>query len=214
MLRVIGAGLPRTGTHTLKVVLSRLLDGECYHMTTVFEHPEHVATWQAAADGEAPDWSAFMGGYVAAVDWPASAFWPELADAFPDALILLSTRTDGEAWWRSADATIMEGWRDIEGEPTAWQQMGVALWHRVLGPSWEDPASNVASYGRWVERVRAAAPSGRLLEWQATDGWAPLCAALGVEVPDEPFPVTNSSAEWEERRRQRADEEARGTVTG
>ena len=33
------------------------------------------------------------------------AFWRELADAYPDAPVLLSTRPV-DAWWKSADATI------------------------------------------------------------------------------------------------------------
>ena len=42
MLRVVGAGLPRTGTRSLKDALELLLGGRCYHMSEVFEHPEDV----------------------------------------------------------------------------------------------------------------------------------------------------------------------------
>jgi hypothetical protein len=41
-LRVIGAGLGRTGTNSLKLALERLLGGPCYHMLEVLGHPEHV----------------------------------------------------------------------------------------------------------------------------------------------------------------------------
>lgn len=204
MLRVIGAGLPRTGTHTLKVVLGQLLGGECYHMTTVFDHPEHVPAWQGALDGSPPDWQEFLGRHVAAVDWPASAFWAELADCFPDALILLSTRTDGAAWSRSVNATIREGFPTGD-DVNEWQRMFIGLWHRTLGPSWLDDDRNIASYDQWVDSVRRAAPPGRLLEWRATEGWAPICDALGLAIPDQPFPLTNSTREWEERRRQRQE---------
>lgn len=34
------------------------------------------------------------------------------------------------------------------------------------------------------------------LEWQATEGWAPLCSALSVPVPDLPFPWVNRRSEW------------------
>jgi Sulfotransferase domain len=70
-----------------------------------------------------------------------------------------------------------------------------------VSDGWDDAAENAAGYQRWVDRVRRTAPAGRLLEWQAQDGWDPLCRALGVAVPDEPFPSTNSSVEWAERRR-------------
>src|SRR5690348_10458482 len=104
-LRVIGAGCGRTGTMSLKLALERLLGAPCYHMVEVFAHPEHVPDWHAAALGNMPDWNALFAGYAAAVDWPASAFWPELSAAFPDALVVLSVR-DAQSWWQSAHETI------------------------------------------------------------------------------------------------------------
>jgi hypothetical protein len=38
-LRVIGAGLARTGTTSLKLALERLLGGPCYHISDLFTHP-------------------------------------------------------------------------------------------------------------------------------------------------------------------------------
>ena len=209
MLRIIGAGLPRTATHSLKQVLPQLTGGPCYHMIDVNERPEHIAIWQSALDGDPPDWQEFFRDYTAAVDWPASAFWEDLAEVFPEALILLSTRTDGETWWRSADSTIMEGLREPD-TPEEWRRMDADLWRRTLCSRWDDPRANAEAYERWVDRVRRTAPAERLIEWQAHEGWAPLCAALGVPIPDETFPHTNSTAEWEERRRQR-ELEGQGT---
>jgi hypothetical protein len=34
---VIGAGLPQTGTSSLRVALAKLLNGACYHMVNVFQ---------------------------------------------------------------------------------------------------------------------------------------------------------------------------------
>ena len=42
-MRVVGAGLGRTGTSSLKLALEQLLGGRCYHMTEVFGRPEDVA---------------------------------------------------------------------------------------------------------------------------------------------------------------------------
>ena len=39
-------------------------------------------------------------------------------------------------------------------------------------------------------------PAGRLLEWTAGDGWDPVCKALGVAVPDEPFPHVNTTEDF------------------
>jgi hypothetical protein len=33
--------------------------------------------------------------------------------------------------------------------------------------------------------------------FEAKDGWEPLCAHLGVPVPDEPFPHVNDRAEFQ-----------------
>jgi hypothetical protein len=188
-LRVIGAGLPRTGTRSLKAALELLLDGPCYHMQNVFEHLDHVPTWRRALRHEPPDWTEFFVGHVAAVDWPASAFWAQLSEAYPDALVVLSTRPEPGSWWRSANRTILPGARrEQPPDLRDWQQMFHDLLARHLTDDWDNEGSANDAYERHNARVRAAAEPGRLLEWRATDGWAPLCAALGVPVPDVPFP--------------------------
>ena len=54
-MKIIGAGFGRTGTTSLKAALEELGYGPCYHMTEVFEHPEHVPLWEAAARVEPID---------------------------------------------------------------------------------------------------------------------------------------------------------------
>ena len=44
--------------------------------------------------------------------------------------------------------------------------------------------------------MRSQAPPGRLLEWVPGDGWEPLCDALGLAVPDVPFPWSNRREDW------------------
>src|SRR5688572_13224161 len=100
-LQVVGAGLGRTATKSLKIALEHVLAAPCYHMDEVFAHPGHIPAWHAAAQGRMPDWHTLLAGYHAVVDWPAAAFWPELSKAFPDALVLLSVR-DPQSWWQSA----------------------------------------------------------------------------------------------------------------
>jgi hypothetical protein len=197
-LRVVGAGLPRTATRSLKDALELLLGGRCYHMAEVFEHLDDVSTWQAAIRGDDIDWRAFPPNCVAAVDWPASAFWRELADANPDAVILLSTRDSAAKWWESADQTIFPVLRKPVEQPEneGWQQMALALTAREIGPDWDDAERAQAFYERHNEQVRHEVPADRLLELQAQDGWEPLCEALGLPVPDEPFPRVNTREEW------------------
>ncbi|MEO8450723.1 MAG: sulfotransferase family protein [Gemmatimonadota bacterium] len=192
-LRVIGAGVGRTGTMSLKVALERLLGGPCYHMVELFQHPDHVALWHSAARGEMPDWPRLFDGYEAAVDWPASAIWTELSQAFPDALIVLSLR-DPDSWWKSASETIFASMPKMPNPE--WRAMIQALLAARFTDQIADRDACLAAYERHIAHVRATASRGRLLEWRAEDGWAPLCAALGLPVPDEPFPRANTKADF------------------
>jgi hypothetical protein len=201
-LRVVGAGLGRTGTLSLKAALEKLLGAPCYHMAEVGAHPEHVPVWAKAARGEPVDWQRLMTGYAAAVDWPACAFWPELVSVNPDALILLSTR-DPASWWESASTTIFPTLRSAPpGEP--WRDMVEAMMASRFTAQLEDEAACIAAFERHNARVRAEAPRARLLEWSAAEGWEPLCRALAVPVPSEPFPRVNTREQFAERIRRRS----------
>jgi sulfotransferase family protein len=198
-LRVVGAGLGRTGTHSLQLALQQLLGGPCYHMIEVFGRPDDIPVWHAAGEGRMPDWDVFLADYVATVDWPAAAFWRELAAANPGALVLLSVRDDADAWWRSAHDTIFEiGARPIPDDPifAAQLRMISAVFERTFTPDWQDADAAKAAYVRHNAAVRAEVPRGRLLEWRPGDGWDPICTALDLPVPDEPFPHVNTTADF------------------
>ncbi len=200
-LRVVGAGVGRTGTTSLKIALERLLGAPCYHMSEVFAHPEHIRGWRAAARGEAPDWKAFFQPYVAAVDWPVSAFWRELSAAFPDALVLLSVR-DSASWWESVDETIFPTVRTplpLGPELAAWPDMVREMFEARFTTALDDRAACIAAFERHNQEVRESVPAGRLLEWTPADGWAPICQALGLPEPVEDFPRTNTREEWRSR---------------
>jgi hypothetical protein len=194
-LKVVGAGLGRTGTHSLKIALERLLGGSCYHMIEVFEHPDDVDVWRRAAEGDAVDWSAFPEGYVASVDWPGCSFWREMAGANPDAIILLSTRESSEAWWKSANATIFQA-MDRAQEFPGWARMIEAIFANRFTADVRDKAAAITAYERHNAEVRADADPQRLLEWTPGDGWEPICNALGVAVPEEPFPHLNTTDDF------------------
>jgi hypothetical protein len=185
----------------LKVALERLLGGTCHHMVEVFEHPDELPVWQAAGEGTMPDWGAFLAGYSATVDWPSAAFWPEISVAFPDAVVLLSVR-DPDAWWTSVENTILTplagAFARTPGED-AWSDMiRSVISHRFTG-QFEDRDAAKAAFVAHNDTVRAEVDPVRLVVWETADGWAPICAALGVAVPEEPFPLTNTTAEFRAR---------------
>jgi hypothetical protein len=192
-LRIVGAGLGRTGTLSLKLALEKLLAAPCYHMMELFVHPEHVVPWHAAARGDMPDWNALFAGYAAAVDWPAAAFWPEISAAFPDAIVLLSVR-DPESWWHSASTTIFPKSKEQVG--TEWHAMVEAIFATRFTAELENRQACIDAFTRHNARVRESVPAQRLLEWKAADGWPPLCNALGLPIPPEPFPRVNTKEEF------------------
>ena len=197
-LRIVGAGLPRTATSSLRLALEQLLGGRCYHMSVIPGHPFDLGEgWNRALAGNTPDWDELFDGYVAAVDWPASLFWRELSAAYPDALVLLSVRDSAETWWHSADETILPYAR-MSLAPDWNEGRGfLDLLERFTGTAqWDDPTTMMAAYERHNAEVRKLAPPSRLLEWRAIDGWQPICGALGLPVPDLPFPWVNQRSEW------------------
>jgi len=208
-LKVVGAGLGRTGTTSLKKALEQLTGGPCYHMFEVFEHPESVATWHSLVRGETADWDALLGGYTASVDWPASAYWPELSAANPDAIVLLSSRATPEQWWTSMEKTIINALTvDLPPGDEAMAEhraMVLDLFARRFTPDWRDPQAAMAAYARHNERVRSETPAERLVDWQPGDGWEPICAALRMPVPSDPFPHENSAAEFQANIEDRVD---------
>ncbi|MEU2972992.1 sulfotransferase family protein [Nocardiopsis alba] len=218
MVDVIGAGFPRTGTTSMKAALERLGLGPCHHMSEVLESSSLADRWAAIASTPAGevDWVRLMEGWRSGVDWPLSFFWRELADAFPDARILLTVR-DPYRWYASMRATIFEAIREsvrapddqlLPEELTTILPLLDRMWnaHFGVGPGEvPDEATAVAAFERHTARVRAEVPADRLLVYRVGQGWEPLCGFLGVDVPDEPFPRLNDTeamlAKQEEWRR-------------
>ncbi|HVB91124.1 MAG TPA: sulfotransferase [Acidimicrobiales bacterium] len=198
-LRVVGAGLGRTGTHSLKLAFEQLLSAPCYHMLEVINRPDQAAVWAGAARGEMPDWANFLSGYAATVDWPAASFWRELTAASPEAVVVLSVR-DPEAWWGSATETIFavlaRGAPPDDPGAVAELAMINDVLNRRFTPDWRDRDAAIEAYEAHNAEVRATVAGDRLVEWRPGDGWEPLCTALGISVPDAPFPHVNTTSEF------------------
>ena len=193
-LRVVGAGVGRTGTHSLKIALEQLLGSPCHHMLEILGDPSQIPLWMAAVDGK-PDWPTIFERFGAMVDWPGAAFWPELHEAYPDALVLLSVR-DPEDWYRSASNTIFLSFDHLPPELQPWMDRVRQLLHERFCDDLGNPTAMMEAFERHNAAVKAAVPADRLLVWQAGDGWEPICERLGLAVPDEPFPLTNTTDEF------------------
>ena len=195
-LRVIGAGLPRTGTTSLKAALEQLLGGRCYHMFELFDDLDAGLLWWQALDGDLDSLRTVLGDCTAAIDWPAALFWRELIEIFPDALVVLSHRESADVWWQSVDRTVWAMMRLADSEQ-AFPEFNVKMRTKAgLGDDWDTPAVAKQCYLDLYDEVVAVVPSERLVLWQASDGWSPLCNALELPEPDGDFFHLNTSAEF------------------
>ena len=203
-MRVIGAGLPRTGTLTQKLALEQLGFGPSYHWVNIIADLDQVELWHRALDGEDVLGQIFA-GYDSTVDWPGGFVYRELADAYPQAKVLLSVR-DAESWEPSYHETIVsmcQGESLIRHLSDARREID-PRWRRYLelvdrmlfgehspfaaGQAPEQLRQQMLAYN---ERVKSSIAADRLLVWDVREGWGPLCEFLGVPVPQEPLPHAN-----------------------
>lgn len=205
-LKVIGAGFGRTGTLSMKAALEKLGYVKCHHMIEVFASAEQMRMWDEIGKGVDPDWDKVFAGFEAAVDFPSAAYWRELAEHYPDARVVLTTRSF-ESWYKSASETIwavgaaMPGWMKalVPKARTITRMVNNTVWARVFHGRFEDYEYARKVFEDHEAAVKAAIPPERLLVFEPKQGWAPLCAFLGKPVPEEPFPHVNDTAEFKKR---------------
>jgi Sulfotransferase domain len=212
-MRLIGTGLPRTGTLSQKVALEMLGLAPCYHMVNVLADLDEARTWRRALDGARP-WDEVFDGFQATVDWPGAFFYKELLEAYPEAKVLLSVR-DADAWERSMRETIWGIFygdtliRDlssararIDSKWDGYLEMMKEMWKQsglIDEGAGTTSDSMKAAMVRFNEEVQLTVPADRLLVWSVGEGWEPLCEFLELPVPDTPFPHLNDSKVFAER---------------
>jgi len=199
-LKVIGAGLGRTGTLSLKLALEHIGFGPCYHMSEMLSQMRsHLPLWIESAKGN-PQWDTIFAGYQSTTDYPGCMFWRELVAKYPDAKVILSTRNP-ERWFESGAATVFSASHRamFEGNP-----MMAEFFKLMVFDDLEDRLGNrekmVEYFNNWNQAVIEQVPAAKLLVHRSSDGWEPLCEFLGVPVPREPYPRVNSREEMTERR--------------
>jgi hypothetical protein len=215
-IRVIGAGLGRTGTLSLKTALEMLGFDKCHHMIEVFQNPAQIDYWDAAGMGRPVDWDALFTGYQAIVDYPGCRYYRQLLAHYPDAKVLLTVR-DPDAWYESARETIYAistARRESGPPPSSPPPFGMApeqmqrigqmvvrdVWQGDFGGRFEDKAHAIEVYKRHNAAVQENVPAEKLLVYQVKEGWEPLCKFLGVPVPEgTPFPHVNDRESFKSR---------------
>jgi hypothetical protein len=206
-LSVIGVGMPRTGTLSLKVALETLGFAPCHHMSEVFAHPHLAPLWERAFDGTLTDWEDIFGGYRATVDAPAAYIWRPIVERYPDAKVILSLR-DPEKWYASFAATIGT---DRHGDRMMGSRLKPMLIKMAAHVGMTPPAPGerpafppkdemLARFNAHNEAVRRTIAPERLLVFEASQGWEPLCRFLGRPVPDMPYPRVNDAGQFHEHK--------------
>ncbi|GHH88380.1 sulfotransferase family protein [Streptomyces sulfonofaciens] len=227
---VIGAGYGRTGTLSMQAALKRLGFDPCHHMAEVITNPLQMPLWQEELASDTLDVRRLFEGYRATVDFPGCVFWRELMEAWPEAKVVLTVR-DPHRWYASARQTIfakhMPHPQDVDPGTAAFIRfMSEELHPRILDVGGDrllsemDEDDAVKAFNRHIAEVKATVPAERLLVFQVSEGWGPLCDFLQVPVPEEEFPRVNESGGFAElakqllARRQRALVAARSAPGG
>ena len=194
-LRVIGAGLSRTGTFSLKLALEQLGVGRCYHMHELFFHPEHAPIWERASAGAKVDWEQLFDGYAAACDAPRALFWRELSEFYPEAKVILTVRSPSE-WYESMRATVVEMMRQPHLVPDATAQAMLRTAHRLVlegffGGRFDDSREAIARFDAHCAAVQATLAPSSLLIYNGLPWMGPVVRVPPAPSAERPFPRTN-----------------------
>lgn len=197
-LKVIGLGLGRTGTYSLKTALEHLQLGPCHHMERVAQNmPFQLPLWNQLLNNPT-NFESVYEGMQSAVDWPTAAFYKELYAAYPNAKFILTHRSK-ESWAESFGSTIYKLLGERENTPAPvqeWLNMVVKVIEKSGFPMGLDFEGLAERYEAHNKAVRALFPSEQLLVYQVKEGWEPLCAFLNVDAPTTAFPRTNNREEF------------------
>lgn len=227
-LKVIGAGFGRTGTLSLKAALEELGIGPCHHMTEVFNNPWQIPYWKAAIERRPVDWHTLLSGYQSTTDWPCCSFYEQLMQAYPDAKVILSVR-DPEKWYESVSATIYRVSKLSRSpvvpfislvNPTLRRRLRSVsvvnglVWEQTFHNNFADKEYAISVFNQHNEEVKQRVPADKLLVFNVKEGWEPLCAFLGVDVPDKPFPRLNDRENFAGNRMRRQQLQSAMVVAG
>ena len=213
-IKIIGAGLPRTGTNTLKQSLEQLGYKHVYHMKELLVNPDKLHYWKTLEETGDTDWDALYNGYDGTVDFPGYPWYEEHMKRYPDAKVILTVR-DFESWYKSVDSTVFRAGPQTPGEKIkmlskllfnsrARKVVKVIKWFKKvffaneLQGKFEDKDFAQQFWEGHLAKVKANVPADKLLVYDVRDGWGPLCAFLGKPEPADPLPHLNKKENFKE----------------
>ena len=210
-LEVIGAGLGRTGTSSLKAALEILGYRDTYHMTEVFKNDDQHF-WCRVFDKKKYDFNEVFKhngyNYTASCDFPSAIVWREQLAQFPEAKVILSVR-DPEKWYQSCCDTIFTVipthpyrkwgcWFRRLFNTLGSNEMHIKMCKNFCNLDWRKEHV-IQCFKDHNEAVIAECPKEKLLVFEVSQGWEPLCRFLCKPIPDCPFPNVNDTAQFKAR---------------
>lgn len=213
-IKIIGAGLPRTGTNTLKESLERLGYTKTYHMKELLVNPKSLHYWLSLKNTSTTNWDELYDGFQATVDFPGYPWYKEHMKQYPDAKVILTIRPF-EDWYASIYSTIWMAGPQTLGQKL--KMMSKLLFNprlravikcvkfakrTIFGVHLEgkfaDKAFAEKVFNKHIDDVKAYVPAEKLLVYDVRQGWGPLCQFLGKQVPAEPLPHLNKKENFKE----------------
>ena len=115
-----------------------------------------------------------------------------------------------ENWLKSIHATIYPViWDRADNEPGFYRDLMEMCYgiieQKAFGDRPGDPDHALKVYRTHNAEVQAMVAPDRLLTFDVAEGWEPLCAFLGVSVPDIAVPHTNRSQDFQDSADELAD---------
>ncbi|KAJ3125306.1 hypothetical protein HK098_000370 [Nowakowskiella sp. JEL0407] len=224
-LEIIGAGLPRTGTTSLKAALEEL-GYPTYHMVENIQHNDSEKWLTILKDNHGrdfKDWDYIFAQkgrrvYAASVDAPGCTFYKNLMEFYPDTKVILTVRDNPQVWVDSSRETVYKASQSGGGFlgvvsgfvfRNIFRSKMIEMINKVFftHPDACNGALEKADfdggkaarefYTNWNDEVVKYVPSDKLLLFNVKEGWGPLCKFLGKPIPDKPFPRVNDRAEFQ-----------------
>lgn len=183
--KIIGVGFQKTGTSTLREALKIL--GFRVRDTT----PRALIP---ILRGNFRKIRRMLRGYDAMEDTPWFMIYKELDKMYPGSKFILTVR-DADSWYASVTKHI----GDLRAAHHEW------IYGRGKGLPAEDRDHTISVYNNHNEAVMQyfeKRPEDLLvLDFTQGDRWDKLCAFLGKDVPELPFPHYNKSSEMAQNRK-------------
>ncbi|CAI2731953.1 unnamed protein product [Schistosoma spindalis] len=216
-IKVISAGLPRTGTNSMKKALEIIYSKPCYHMyEIIFKRQSDISKWQQLIDEKHKPISdktkiynglnELLNGYVATTDLPSCGFYKELMNMYPNAKVVLTIR-DKYDWLYSLRKVVLprstDPWKfkieegdkvlGLNSEFYKMSEDSLKLAFENYYINLDDDHILLKYYDQYNQLIQKIVPSERLLIHNLGDGWEPLCKFLNVDIPAGiSYPCLNS----------------------